>query len=474
MRQDIAAVLPSSSNTTQQTKETDMKQKSKIGFISLGCPKNQVDTEVMLADVVRAGYEITPDDTEADIVIINTCAFIESAKQEAIDNILDEAWLKKNASLKGIIVTGCLAQRYREQIFEELPEVDALIGVGSLHHIVDAIEAIEYRKKQYTSFEDIANMETACDRVVTTPEHLAYLKIAEGCDNRCTYCAIPSIRGALRSRPMEELVREAKEMESIGAKELVLIAQDTTAYGRDLGGGDMLVELIRAITRETSIPWIRVLYCYPDKISDALIEEFRTNARLVKYIDLPVQHLSDKVLRRMNRRGGRDAIYDAVRRLRTVPGMVIRSTMIVGFPGEDEEDFRILCEGAKELDFDKLGVFAYSREEDTPAYDFEDQIDEQTKQDRLDILMGQQADRSRARAEAMIGRTTTVLVEGFDAVSETYFGRTYADAYDIDGKVFFSNSIGNQRFAEGQFVLVSITDCYDDYDLIGEAVNSAL
>ncbi|MBQ8576517.1 MAG: 30S ribosomal protein S12 methylthiotransferase RimO [Clostridia bacterium] len=447
-----------------------MKKKSKIGFISLGCPKNQVDTEVMLADVVKAGYEITPDDTEADIVIINTCAFIESAKQEAIDNILDEAWLKKNANLKGIIVTGCLAQRYKEQVFDELPEVDAVLGVGALHHIVDAIEAVE-RKRRYSSFDDVKEMETVADRVVTTPEYLAYLKIAEGCDNRCTYCAIPNIRGKLHSRPMEELIAEAKDMENLGARELVLIAQDTTAYGRDLYGEEKLVELIQKITTETTIPWIRVLYCYPDKISDALVEEFRTNSRLVKYIDLPVQHLSDTVLRRMNRKGNSETIYDAVARLRTVPGMVIRSTFIVGFPGETEEDFRILCEGAKKLDFDRVGVFTYSREEDTPAYDFEDQIDEQVKQDRYDILMREQADRSRARAEAMVGKTVTVLVEGFDAVSENYFGRTYADAYDIDGKVFFSNELGKTRFKEGQFVLVKITDCYDDYDLVGEAVN---
>ena len=447
-----------------------MKKKSKIGFISLGCPKNQVDTEVMLADVVKAGYEITPDDTEADIVIINTCAFIESAKQEAIDNILDEAWLKKNANLKGIIVTGCLAQRYREQVFEELPEVDAVLGVGSLHHIVDAIEAVE-RRRRYSSFDDVKEMETVADRVVTTPEYLAYLKIAEGCDNRCTYCAIPNIRGKLHSRPMEELIAEAKDMENLGARELVLIAQDTTAYGRDLYGEEKLVELIQKITTETTIPWIRVLYCYPDKISDALVEEFRTNSRLVKYIDLPVQHLSDPILRRMNRKGNSETIFDAVARLRTVPGMVIRSTFIVGFPGETEEDFRILCEGAKKLDFDRVGVFTYSREEDTPAYDFEDQIDEQVKQDRYDILMREQADRSRARAEAMVGKTVTVLVEGFDAVSENYFGRTYADAYDIDGKVFFSNELGKTRFKEGQFVLVKITDCYDDYDLVGEAVN---
>ena len=447
-----------------------MKRKSKIGFISLGCPKNQVDTEVMLAEVVAAGYEVTPDDTEADIVIINTCAFIESAKQEAIDNILDEAWLKKNANLKGIIVTGCLSQRYQKQVFEELPEVDAVLGVGALHHIVEAIEAVE-RKKQYSNFDDIMTMKMGGDRVVTTPEHLAYLKISEGCDNRCTYCAIPMIRGGVRSRPIEDLVAEAKEMEGLGARELILVAQDTTVYGKDLYGEPKLVELIQAITKETEIPWLRVLYCYPDKITDSLVEEFRNNPRLVKYIDLPVQHTSETVLRRMNRRGGREAIFDAVKRLRTVPGMIIRSTFIVGFPGETEEDFMQLCEDAQTLAFDKLGVFPYSREEDTPAYDFPDQIDEQTKQDRADRLMQEQANRSALAAMKMVGQTVTVLVEGFDAVSETYFGRIYADAYDIDGKVFFSNPVGNRRFKEGQFVLVKIKDCYDDYDLIGDAVN---
>ncbi len=444
------------------------KKKSTIGFVSLGCPKNQVDTEVMLAKVLAAGYTITADDTEADIVIINTCAFIESAKQEAIDNILDEAWLKKNANLKGIIVTGCLAQRYKEQVFEELPEVDALIGVGSLHHIVEAIEAVE-KHSRFSSFDPIEKMPTGGDRVVTTPEHIAYLKIAEGCNNRCTYCAIPAIRGCLHSRPIEDLVSEAKEMEEIGARELVLVAQDTSAYGLDLYGEYRLPELIRAITEATKIPWIRVLYCYPDKITDELVREYRENPRLVKYIDLPVQHLSDTVLKRMNRHGTYEDIHRAVEKLRTVPGIVIRTTFIVGFPGETEADFTLLCESAKELAFDRVGVFTYSREEDTPAYDFEDQIEEQVKQDRYDILMREQADRSRARAESMIGRTVTVLTEGFDPVSETYFGRTYADAYDIDGKVFFSNPVGATRFEEGQFVLVRITDCYEDYDLIGEA-----
>ena len=444
-----------------------MRRKSRIGFISLGCPKNQVDTEVMLAEVASAGYEITPEDSEADIIIVNTCAFIESAKRESIDEILDVAWLKKNANLKGIIVTGCLAERYREQIFEELPEVDAVLGVGGLHHIVDAIRSVE-EKKRFSNYDCIGEMTMGGDRVVTTPGYLAYLKIAEGCSNRCTYCAIPMIRGALRSRPIEDLVREAKEMEALGTRELVLVAQDTSSYGIDLYGSYRLPELIRAITEQTQIPWIRVLYCYPDKISDELIAEFRDNPRLVRYLDLPIQHTVDRILRKMNRHGGSDVIFDAVRRLRTVPGMILRSTCIVGFPGETEADFTQLCEDLKKLDFDRLGVFPYSREEDTPAFDFPDQVDPQVAQDRADLLMGEQAERNRCRLEQLTGTVATVLNEGYDTVSEMYFGRTYADAYEIDGKVFYSVPAGKRKIAEGEFVRVKITDCMGDYDLIGE------
>ncbi|MBQ4290106.1 MAG: 30S ribosomal protein S12 methylthiotransferase RimO [Clostridia bacterium] len=450
-----------------------MRRKSRIGFISLGCPKNQVDTEVMLAEVASAGYEITPEDSEADIIIVNTCAFIESAKRESIDEILDVAWLKKNANLKGIIVTGCLAERYREQIFEELPEVDAVLGVGGLHHIVDAIRSVE-EKKRFSNYDCIGEMAMGGDRVVTTPGYLAYLKIAEGCSNRCTYCAIPMIRGALRSRPIEDLVREAKEMEALGTRELVLVAQDTSSYGIDLYGSYRLPELIRAITEQTQIPWIRVLYCYPDKISDELIAEFRDNPRLVRYLDLPIQHTVDRILRKMNRHGGSDVIFDAVRRLRTVPGMILRSTCIVGFPGETEADFTQLCEDLKKLDFDRLGVFPYSREEDTPAFDFPDQVDPQVAQDRADLLMGEQAERNRSRLEQLTGTVATVLNEGYDTVSEMYFGRTYADAYEIDGKVFYSVPSGKRKIAEGEFVRVKITNCMGDYDLIGEIDGASL
>ena len=450
----------------------------KIGFISLGCPKNQLDTEVMLHEVVAAGYEITPEDIDADVIIINTCAFIESAKQEAIDNILDVAWLKENRSLKGIIVTGCLAERYREQILEEMPEVDALLGVGSIHHIVDAIRAVEEQTKRkncptedkYRSFEDKNTVALGGERVLTTPDYAAYLKIAEGCDNRCTYCAIPSIRGRFRSRPMEDLIAEAKELGALGIKELTLIAQDTTRYGKDLYGRYALAELIRRISEETDIPWLRVLYCYPDKITDELIEEFKTNPRLLKYIDLPLQHISDRMLKAMNRHGNGATIREVVGKLRTVPGMVIRTTFIVGFPGESEEDFEELATFMQEAKFEHAGVFTYSREEGTPAYDLPDQIDEQIKQDRMDILMRAQMNINAAQNEEKIGSVITVLCEEYDPVNECYFGRSAADAPDIDGKVFFRYN-GDARIAPGSMVRVKVREVVD-YDMYGFALQS--
>ena len=448
----------------------------KIGFISLGCPKNQLDTEVMLHEVVAAGYELTSEDIDADIIIINTCAFIESAKQEAIDNILDEAWLKENRSLKGIIVTGCLAERYREQILEELPEVDALLGVGSIHNIVEAIQAVEKQSKKknlpaeqkYRSFEDKNTVRLGGDRVLTTPDYAAYLKIAEGCDNRCTYCAIPSIRGQFRSRPMEDVVAEAKDMDALGIKELTLVAQDTTRYGKDLYGRYALAELIHKITEETSIPWIRVLYCYPDKITDELIQEFKTNPRLLKYIDLPLQHISDRMLKAMNRHGNGQTIREVLAKLRTVEGMVIRTTFIVGFPGETEEDFNELADFITEQKFEHAGVFTYSREEGTPAYDFADQIDEQVKQDRMDFLMRTQMNLNPARNEGRIGSVITVLCEAYDPVNECYYGRSSEDAPDIDGKVFFRYN-GEERIAPGSMVKVKVREVVD-YDVYGFAM----
>lgn len=437
-----------------------------IGFISLGCPKNQIDTEVMLRELVDAGYDITPEDIEADIIIVNTCGFIESAKQEAIDNILDVAWLKQNRKLKGIICCGCLAERYREQIFEELPEVDAVVGTGSIHNIVKAVEAVAKGEK-YLSCEPNEELVLGGERVVTTPEYTAYIKIAEGCDNRCSYCAIPSIRGRFRSRKIEDIVEEAKSLEELGVKELVIVAQDTSRYGLDIYGEYSLARLIQELTKETTIPWFRLLYCYPDKITDELVTEMATNDRVVKYIDLPIQHISDNMLKAMNRHGDGKCVRDTVKRLRErVPGIVIRTTAIVGFPGETEEDFTELCEYIKEAKFDRFGAFPYSREEDTPAYDLPDQIDEQIKQDRYDEIMALQLDIHEELNQKKIGKTVKVLCEGFDPVAETFFGRSEADAPEIDGKVYFSSKT---KPKEGQFVNVKITDAID-YDIYGEMI----
>ncbi len=448
----------------------------KVGFVSLGCPKNQLDTEVMLHEVASAGYEITPDETEADVVIINTCGFIESAKKEAIENILDIAWLKKNRSLKAIIVTGCLAERYRESILEEMPEVDAVLGVGSIHNIVEAVEAVTIKKKKgshrkYTSFEDKDCVRLGGDRILTTPEYTAYLKIAEGCDNRCSYCAIPYIRGKFRSRPMDDIVKEAKELEALGVRELNIVAQDITRYGLDLFGEYRLAELLRKITEATDIPWIRLLYCYPDKITDELIAEIRDNPRILKYIDLPMQHISDRMLSAMNRHGDGAMVRSVVAKLRReIPDIVIRTTFIVGFPGETEEDFLELCEFVKESKFEHMGVFPYSREEGTPAFDFEDQIDEQIKQDRADIIMREQLDINTVNNERMVGKTITVLCEDYDPVSSVHFGRSAADAPEIDGKVYFR---AEHRIAPGSFVKVKVREVLD-YDLMGRAVSETV
>ena len=437
-----------------------------VGFVSLGCSKNLTDTEVMLKKLSDAGYRIVPDETEADIVVVNTCGFIESAKQESIDSILDVAWLKTNGRLRGIVVTGCLAERYREQVMQEMPEVDAVLGTGSYDEIVQAIKAVDGGEK-YTSFKDKEAAPLGGERLVTTPEYTAYLKIAEGCDNRCTYCAIPSIRGRLRSRTIEDVVREAKELESIGVKELNLIAQDTSRYGLDIYGRYALADLVRAITRETAIPWIRLLYCYPDKITDDLLFEMRDNPRLLKYMDLPIQHISDKILSAMNRHGNAALIRDAVKRVReTVPGVTVRTTAIVGFPGETDADFAELCAFVKEARFDRFGAFAYSREEGTPAADFPDQVDEQTKQNRYDTLMQTQLEISAELQREKIGSTVTVLCEGYDVVAGTHYGRSAADAPDVDGKVYFSSPV---RVPEGAFVEVKITDALD-YDLVGECL----
>lgn len=438
----------------------------KVGFVSLGCPKNQLDAEVMLHELVVAGYEITADETEADVVIINTCGFIESAKKEAIENILDIAYLKENGNLRGLVVTGCLAERYRNDILDEFPEVDAVLGVGSIHNIVEAVGRVLEGEK-YTSFEDKNCVRLGGHRVLTTPEYAAYLKIAEGCDNRCTYCAIPSIRGRFRSRPMEDIISEAKDLEALGCKELTLVAQDTTRYGQDIYGDYKLAELLHKLSEETNIPWFRILYCYPDKITDELVAEIRDNDRVCKYIDLPMQHISDSVLKKMNRHGGSKVIKEAVEKLRReIPGVVIRTTFIVGFPGEGEEDFTELCEFVNEMRFERVGVFTYSREEGTPAYKME-QIDEQIKLDRYDIIMRDQLSINEENNEKKLGTTVLVLCEGYDEVSKIYYGRSYADAPDIDGKIYFT---GEKGIPAGTFVEVEIKEVVE-YDLVGVAIN---
>lgn len=441
-------------------------KKTKVGFISLGCSKNLVDTEVMLYKLHKAGFEITPNEEEAEIIVINTCGFIESAKAESIENILDAESLKEWGKCRHIIATGCMVERYGEEVMREMPEIDALVGLGSLDDIVDACLAV-MRGEKYISFKDKEKMPLGGDRIVTTEPHTAYLKIAEGCDNRCSYCAIPLIRGRLRSRPIEDIVNEAKDLEAMGVKELNLIAQDTTRYGLDLYGEYKLAALVRAITENTKIPWIRLLYCYPDKITDELIDELRDNPRLVKYMDIPVQHISDKILRRMNRHGDGATIKDAITRLRErVPGIILRTTAMVGFPGEDEGDFEELCDFVKWAQFDRFGAFTFSAEEGTEAALLDGQVDEQVKQDRYDCLMQTQLTVTEDKNKTYIGKTLNVLVDGFDAVSEVYFGRSYADAPDVDGKVYFK---AKRRINPGAFVEVKITEVLD-YDLVGEVI----
>ena len=436
----------------------------KVGFVSLGCPKNLINTEVMLAMLVNHGMEIVAEDIDADVIVINTCAFIESAKNEAIENILDIAWLKKNRSLKGIVVTGCLPQRYKEEFLKELPEVNCVLGTGSLEDICEAVE-IAFNGGTFSSFKNIDEVPLGGERVITTPEHFAYVQIAEGCDNRCTYCVIPDIRGKFRSRNMTEIIEEVENLASIGIKEICLVAQDTTRYGEDLYGTYALDSLISALSEIDGIEWIRVLYCYPDRITDGLIEEFKNNDKLVKYIDMPIQHINDDILKKMNRRDTTESIKNVIRKLRDeVPGIVIRSTVIVGFPGETEKQFNELRSFVKETKFERLGAFEYSREEGTPAYDMPKQVSDNTKKKRCEAIMSDQNRIHNEFNSKFIDKTLKVICEGYDPVSECFFGRSYADAPDIDGKVYFTAS---KRIREGEFVNVLITEVLD-YDLLGK------
>ena len=438
----------------------------KVSFISLGCPKNLINTEHMLSILAENGFELVAEDIEADVVVINTCAFIESAKKEAIDNILDVAWLKEHRSLKGIVVTGCLPQRYRDAILSELPEVNCILGTGSIDYIAQAVQAA-YEGWPYQSFEDINTVDLSGDRIVTTPDHFAYIQIAEGCDNHCTYCVIPSIRGRFRSRKMSDIVDEARDLATLGVKELCVIAQDTTRYGEDLYGTYALDTLLNELSEVEGIEWIRVLYAYPDRVTDGLIDVFANNPKVVKYLDIPIQHINNDILKRMNRRDTREGITEIIRKIRErVPEIVLRSTVIVGFPGETEKQFEELRAFLKEVRFERLGVFTYSREENTPAYDFPNQVPEKTKQRRYDILMEQQERIHNDFNAGFLGKELRVLCEGYDPVAESFFGRSYADAYDIDGKIYFSSS---RNIHEGEFVNVCIDEVLD-YDLVGKAI----
>ncbi len=438
----------------------------KVGFVALGCPKNLINTETMIAHCAAAGYEIVAEDIDADVMVINTCAFIQSAKQEAIDNILDIAWLKKNRNLKGIVVAGCLAQRYGDEVFKELPEVDAVIGTGSYDDIVSAVKEA-YEGKKHLQLEDPCRMPLGGDRVITTPEHFAYIQIAEGCSNNCTYCIIPKLRGKYRSREMSEIVSEARDLAAIGVKEICLIAQDTTNYGADLYGSPCLDALLSALSEIDGIEWIRILYCYPEKITDGLIRELAENPKVVKYIDMPIQHINDDVLRRMNRRGNSALIKDVIHKLRAaVPGIALRTSLIAGFPGETEEQFKELLAFVNETEFERLGVFEYSREEDTPAYSFPDQVPEKVKKKRCDAIMRVQKQIHAKHNKQFSGKVLKVICEGYDKVSECFFGRSEYDCPDIDGKVYFFSS---RNVNEGEFVNVKINET-DDYDLIGNAI----
>lgn len=435
-------------------------------FISLGCDKNLVDAEKMLGILGHEGYSFVDDETEADVIVINTCCFIGDAKEESVNTILEMAQLKATGRLKALIVTGCLAQRYKDEIIKEIPEVDAVLGTTSYEAVGKAIQ--EALKGQHMErFESIdVPVSKRTERIVTTGGHYAFLKIAEGCDKRCTYCIIPYLRGKYRSVPMEQLVKEAEELAEKGVKELILVAQETTLYGKDLYGKKMLPELLRRLCAVSGIQWIRLQYCYPEEITDELIETIKREEKVCHYLDIPIQHASDAVLKRMGRRTNNQEIRQLIEKLRKeIPDIALRTTMISGFPGETEADHEILLQFVKDMRFDRLGVFAYSPEEDTPAYSFENQIPEEEKERRRGDVMELQQEIAFERCQAMEGRLLEVMIEGKVADENAYVGRTYMDSPDVDGLIFVNTELS---LMSGNFVRVRVTGAYE-YDLIGEA-----
>lgn len=437
----------------------------KILFISLGCDKNLVDTEVMLGLLASRGYEMTDDETQADVIVINTCCFIHDAKEESIQNILEMAEYKKRGTVKALIVTGCLAQRYRQEIIDEIPEVDEVLGTTAYDKILDAVDAALRGEHEVMLSELDALPLPDTRRLVTTGGHFAYLKIAEGCDKHCTYCIIPKIRGNFRSVPMERLVREAQELADQGVKELILVAQETTLYGKDLYGEKSLHTLLKKLCEISGLRWIRILYCYPEEITDELIQVIKEEPKICNYLDLPIQHANDKILGRMGRRTSKQELVDIIGKLRSeIPDICLRTTLITGFPGETQKQHEELMEFVDEMEFDRLGVFTYSPEEDTPAAEMPDQIDEEVKLDRQAELMELQQEIAFDNAQDMVGREVLVMIEGKVADENAYVGRTYRDAPNVDGLIFINT---DEELLSGDFARVRVTGAVD-YDLIGE------
>ncbi len=439
----------------------------KVSMVSLGCPKNQVDAEAMLYSLKEAGFIIGCPEAEADAIIINTCGFIEEAKGEAIENILDAAALKKDGNVKAVIVTGCLAERYKDDITKEIPEADVVVGIGKNGDIAEIVkDAINGKRQNY--YADKNCLPLNAKRILGGYPFSAYIKISEGCDNNCTYCAIPLIRGRMRSRKIEDVVSEAKELANGGVKELIVVAQDTTAYGSDIYGKPCLATLLRELCKINGIRWIRTLYTYPDKIDDELIKAVKDEEKLVEYFDIPMQHADSEILKRMNRKGSKEDLEALIKKIRKeIPNATLRTTFITGFPGETDEQFTSLHEFVKEMKFDRLGCFAYSPEEDTLAAVMPNQVPEQVKQDRLDLIMNSQMEISAGKNAEKVGKTVTVLVEGYDDYIKCYFGRSEADAPEIDGKVFF---FATRPLNFGEFVNVVINDSIE-YDLLGEMID---
>lgn len=441
---------------------------TKVGIISLGCAKNQVDAEMLLYKIREAGYEISDDPGICDIAIVNTCGFIESAKQESIDEILELATLKREGQIKKLIVTGCLAERYNNELMKEMCEIDAVVGIGGNEDIVTVLNRVMEDEK-VNIHPDKMLMPLEGKRLQSTPPYTAYIKISEGCDNRCTYCAIPLIRGGHRSRKMEDIISEATDLANKGVKELNVIAQDTTRYGMDLYGEYRLAKLLKELCKIDGFKWIRVLYCYPDKITDELIEVIKTEEKICKYIDIPLQHCNKDVLRRMNRSGDKDSLLALINKLRKeIPDIVIRTTFIAGFPGETEEEFTELCQFAKDVKFQRMGCFPYSIEEGTPAAEFPNQLDEETKAHRAEIIMDQQSYIMDEYLESQIGKEMEILCEGYDRYAECYFGRGYCDAPDVDTVTFFTAT--GEKPKIGEFYNVEITDFLDS-SLVGKIID---